>query len=58
MISDVLKRIQWLGHDGFAITAEDGTRLVIDPYQIEACEPADLILITHQIGRASCRERV
>lgn len=47
MISDVLKRIQWLGHDGFAITAEDGTRLVIDPYQIEACEPADLILITH-----------
>lgn len=46
MLSDVLSNIKWLGHDGFTITAGD-LRLVIDPYQIEACEPADLILITH-----------
>ncbi|WP_373501787.1 MBL fold metallo-hydrolase [Desulfococcus sp.] len=46
MLSDVLSSIKWLGHDGFAITA-GGIRIIIDPYQIEACEPADLILITH-----------
>lgn len=46
MLSDVLSNIQWLGHDGFEIST-GGIRLVIDPYQIEAREPADILLITH-----------
>jgi L-ascorbate metabolism protein UlaG (beta-lactamase superfamily) len=46
MLSDVLSNIQWLGHDGFAITTGD-LRLVIDPYQLAEAEPADIILITH-----------
>jgi L-ascorbate metabolism protein UlaG (beta-lactamase superfamily) len=46
MLSDVLSNIKWLGHDGFEVSTDE-IRLVIDPYQIEACEPADIILITH-----------
>lgn len=46
MLSDVLSKIKWLGHDGFEISSDD-IRLVIDPYQIEDGEPADIILITH-----------
>lgn len=46
MLSDVLSNIKWLGHDGFEISTGD-IRLVIDPYQIEAREPADILLITH-----------
>jgi L-ascorbate metabolism protein UlaG (beta-lactamase superfamily) len=46
MLSDVLRSITWLGHDGFAITTED-VRLVIDPYQLADADPADIILITH-----------
>ncbi len=46
MLSDVLNNITWLGHDGFEISTGK-TRVVIDPYQIEAREPADILLITH-----------
>ncbi|AOY60518.1 MULTISPECIES: MBL fold metallo-hydrolase [Desulfococcus] len=46
MLSDVLSKIKWLGHDGFEISSDD-IRLVVDPYQIEDGEPADIILITH-----------
>ena len=46
MLSDVLSKIKWLGHDGFEISSDD-IRLVIDPYQIEDGKSADIILITH-----------
>ena len=46
MLSDVLSSIKWLGHDGFELSTGD-IRMVIDPYQKAACEPADLILVTH-----------
>lgn len=42
----MLKKIKWLGHSGFAIQAE-GKIIVIDPFQIDARDPADIILVTH-----------
>ena len=46
MIEDILKKINWLGHDGFRI---DGSKTIyIDPYQISDGPGADLILITHE----------
>jgi L-ascorbate metabolism protein UlaG (beta-lactamase superfamily) len=46
MIEDILKKISWLGHDGFRI---DGSKTIyIDPYQISDGPEADLILITHE----------
>ncbi|MBW2109483.1 MAG: MBL fold metallo-hydrolase [Deltaproteobacteria bacterium] len=46
-IEDVVKNISWLGHDGFLIKG-GGKAIVIDPFKIKACEPADLILISHE----------
>jgi L-ascorbate metabolism protein UlaG (beta-lactamase superfamily) len=46
-VNDVVKNITWLGHDGFLIKG-DGKAVVIDPFQITQCEPADIILITHE----------
>jgi L-ascorbate metabolism protein UlaG (beta-lactamase superfamily) len=46
MSTDLLKRIKWLGHDGFEITAGNIT-LIIDPFKVEAARQADIILITH-----------
>jgi L-ascorbate metabolism protein UlaG (beta-lactamase superfamily) len=46
-INDVVKNITWLGHDGFLIKG-DGKAVVIDPFQIRQCEPADIILISHE----------
>lgn len=46
-IKEVVKNITWLGHDGFLIKG-DGKAIVIDPFKIETCEPADLILISHE----------
>jgi len=46
MAHEIIKKIDWLGHAGFLITAGDKT-IVIDPFQIGTCEPADMILITH-----------
>ena len=46
-VNDVVKNIQWLGHDGFLIRG-DSKVIVIDPFQVKECEPADIILITHE----------
>ncbi|NVM21574.1 MAG: MBL fold metallo-hydrolase [Desulfobacterales bacterium] len=46
-VHDVIKNITWLGHDGFLIKA-DGKAIVIDPFQLKECDPADIILITHE----------
>jgi L-ascorbate metabolism protein UlaG (beta-lactamase superfamily) len=45
MNQEAVQRIHWLGHDCVRL---DGSVVVcIDPYQITASRPADLILITH-----------
>ena len=46
-VNDVVKNITWLGHDGFLIKG-DGKTIVIDPFQVKDCEPADIILVTHE----------
>ncbi len=46
-INRVVKNITWLGHDGFLIKG-DGKAIVIDPFQVKQCEPADIILISHE----------
>ena len=46
-INDVVKNITWLGHDGFLIKG-DGKAIAIDPFQVQQCEPADIILISHE----------
>ncbi len=46
-VQDVVKNITWLGHDGFLIKG-DGKAIVIDPFQVRKCEPADVILVTHE----------
>ena len=46
MTHEIVKKINRLGHSGFVLMAGDKT-VVIDPFQIETCEPADIILITH-----------
>jgi len=46
-IEDMVKNITWLGHDGFLIKG-DGKAIVIDPFQVKQCEPADIILISHE----------
>jgi L-ascorbate metabolism protein UlaG (beta-lactamase superfamily) len=46
-VNDVVKNISWLGHDGFLIKG-DGKVVVIDPFQVKQCEPADVILVTHE----------
>lgn len=43
---DLVKKIVWLGHDGFRIDA--AKTIYIDPYQISGDKKADLILITHE----------
>ena len=46
-VQEVVKNITWLGHDGFLIKG-DGKAIVIDPFQVKKCEPADVILVTHE----------
>jgi len=46
-VDDVIREIKWLGHDGFLIKG-DGKVIVIDPFQVKECEPADLILVSHE----------
>lgn len=46
-IDDMVKNITWLGHDGFLIKG-DAKAIVIDPFQVKQCEPADIILISHE----------
>jgi L-ascorbate metabolism protein UlaG (beta-lactamase superfamily) len=42
---EMVKKIKWLGHDGFIIDASK--TIYIDPYQILPGKKADIILITH-----------
>jgi L-ascorbate metabolism protein UlaG (beta-lactamase superfamily) len=46
MSEETLKKIKWLGHDGFEIRT-NGITLVIDPFQAKTRGEADIILITH-----------
>jgi len=43
---DVVKKIHWLGHDTMWLEGTIG--VCIDPFQIGAKRPVDLILITHE----------
>ena len=50
-------KIKWLGHSAFLITADDGTRLVTDPYgdypglsYRPIDEAADIVLVSHDHG--------
>lgn len=41
-------RIDYLGHDGFAVTCLTGKKVVIDPFNVpDSVGKADIILITH-----------
>jgi L-ascorbate metabolism protein UlaG (beta-lactamase superfamily) len=45
MIETLLKKIHWLGHDGFRI---DASKVIyLDPYQMTSTAPADIILLSH-----------
>ena len=46
-VKDAVKNIAWLGHAGFLIKGE-GKAIVIDPFQVKQCDPADIILVTHE----------
>lgn len=46
MTLEIVDKIQWLGHDGFAIKTSEAT-IVIDPFELAAPVPADIVLITH-----------
>ena len=46
-IDEIISNMTWLGHDGFCMKGDDAV-VVIDPYQVRQCEPADVVLITHQ----------
>jgi len=45
MVQDMIKKIHWLGHDGFRI--DSGKAIYFDPYQIKFAVPADIIFISH-----------
>jgi len=46
MIKDFIKKIKWLGHDGFRI---EGNQIIyIDPFKITGGLKADIILVTHE----------
>ena len=47
-------KVKWLGHAAFLITAEDGTRIITDPYEAasgltygEIEESADIVTVSH-----------
>jgi len=46
MAENFVKKISWLGHDGFRINA--AKTIYIDPYQIQSGPSADIVLITHE----------
>ena len=50
-------KIKWLGHAAFLITADDGTKIITDPYETgeafkygEITESADIVTISHDHG--------
>lgn len=45
MLEEVLKKLSWLGHDGFKYSGPPV--IYFDPYELAGGEAADLILITH-----------
>jgi L-ascorbate metabolism protein UlaG (beta-lactamase superfamily) len=46
MVQEIIKKIHWLGHDGFRI---DSDKIIyFDPYQIKTAVPADIIFISHE----------
>ena len=45
MVQDMIKKIHWLGHDGFKI--DSGKVIYFDPFQIKSAVPADIIFISH-----------
>jgi L-ascorbate metabolism protein UlaG (beta-lactamase superfamily) len=54
-------KLKWLGHAAFLITANDGTRLITDPYTPETAgympitDPADVVIISSDNDRYHCR---
>lgn len=46
MVHDIIKKIHWLGHDGFRIDSDKV--IYFDPYQIKTSVPADIIFISHE----------
>ena len=46
MTHEIIDKIQWLGHDGFAFKTDEAT-IVIDPFELAAPVSADILLITH-----------
>jgi L-ascorbate metabolism protein UlaG (beta-lactamase superfamily) len=46
MVEKFVKKVTWLGHDGFRIDA--GKTIYFDPYQIKKGPEADLIFISHE----------
>lgn len=48
MVDDILKKLAWLGHDGFRLTAA-GKTIYFDPFQLQGAPPAaDIICISHE----------
>ena len=45
MADKLLRKIHWLGHDGFRIDA--GKVIYLDPFQMNSAVPADIILVSH-----------
>jgi len=46
MVHNIIKKIHWLGHDGFRIDSDKV--IYFDPYQIKTSVPADIIFISHE----------
>jgi L-ascorbate metabolism protein UlaG (beta-lactamase superfamily) len=47
MLENLLKGIQWLGHDAFSIS-HGGLVIGFDPYGVSAPPKADILLVTHE----------
>ncbi|MFZ5776023.1 MAG: MBL fold metallo-hydrolase [Thermodesulfobacteriota bacterium] len=48
MVDDILRNLEWLGHDSFLLRA-GGRHIYLDPFRLpEGLPPADLICITHE----------
>ncbi len=50
-------KIKWLGHAAFLITANNGTRIITDPYTVgggiiykDIAEAADIVTVSHEHG--------
>lgn len=46
MAKEILKKLHWLGHDGFRLDAA-GAVIYFDPFEIKGGPKADIILISH-----------